>query len=68
MLDRDRLPAVPEERLTFLAECRQAGVKIVLCQWPPLLDGDMGTLLEHVRDIEETAGDEGQDGCQGWLT
>jgi DNA invertase Pin-like site-specific DNA recombinase len=48
ILDRDRLQCQPEERLTFLAECKQAGVEWVLCQGAPIIDDDTGTLLEHV--------------------
>jgi len=52
MLDRDRLHSDPPyQRLAFLAECRQAGVEIVLCQGAPMLDGDWGDLLEHVYTI-----------------
>lgn len=52
MLDRDRLHSDPPyQRLAFLAECRQAEVEVILCQGPPLLDGDWGDLLEHVYAI-----------------
>ncbi len=52
MLDRDRLHSDPPyQRLAFLAECRQSGVEIVLCQGAPILEGDWGDLLEHVYTI-----------------
>ena len=52
MLDRDRLHSNPiEDRLAFLSECRRAGIEVVLCQGPPMLEGDWGTLIEHVHTI-----------------
>jgi len=53
MLDRDRLQAEPAQRLAFLAECRGAGVEWVICQGPPMLDGDWGDLIEHVYTISK---------------
>ncbi|MFC2017786.1 recombinase family protein [Chloroflexota bacterium] len=53
MLDRDRLHSEPEQRLTFLAECKQASVELLLCQGPPMIEGDMGILLEHVYAISK---------------
>jgi len=53
MLDRDRLQAEPAQRLAFLAECREAGVEWVLCQGPPMLEGDMGDLMEHILAISK---------------
>jgi len=51
MLDRDRLQSIPEQRLAFLSECREAGIEIVLCQGPAMIEGDMGVLIEHVQAI-----------------
>ncbi len=51
VLDRDRLQAVPDQRLAFLTECREAGVEWVICQGPPMLEGEMGFLIEHVYAI-----------------
>ena len=51
MLDRDRLQSIPEQRLAFLAECREAGIEIILCQGPAMIEGDMGALIEHVQAI-----------------
>ncbi|GAI24554.1 unnamed protein product, partial [marine sediment metagenome] len=53
MLDRDRLHAEPSQRLAFLAESRGAGVQWVICQGPPMLDGDWGELIEHVYAISK---------------
>lgn len=46
ILDRDRLEAKGLQRLVFLSECRQAGVKLVICQGPPFLDEPEGQLIE----------------------
>jgi DNA invertase Pin-like site-specific DNA recombinase len=52
MLDRDRLHSNPPyERLAFLSECKQSGVEIVLCQGPPMIEGDWGQLMEHIHTI-----------------
>jgi len=51
MLDRDRLHAEPSQRLAFLAECQEASVEWVICQGPPMLEGDWGGLIEHVYTI-----------------
>jgi hypothetical protein len=51
MLDRDRLQSIPEQRLAFLAECRESNTEIVLCQGPAMIEGDMGVLIEHVQAI-----------------
>lgn len=53
MLDRDRLQAEPTQRLTFLTECREANVVWILCQGPPILEGDMGDLMEHILAISK---------------
>ena len=45
-LDRDRLQAQGLQRLIFLSECKDQGVKIVTMQGPPMLDGGEGQLLE----------------------
>ena len=46
VLDRDRLNAQGIQRLTFLAECRDNGVEVVVCQGPPMLEGPEGDLVE----------------------
>lgn len=51
VLDRDRLQAEPTQRLAFMSELQGAGVELVICQGLPMLDGDMGTLIEHVHAI-----------------
>jgi len=51
ILDRDRLQAEGVQRLTFLAECRDAGVDLVICQGPELIDGDEGQLIELALSI-----------------
>jgi DNA invertase Pin-like site-specific DNA recombinase len=48
ILDRDRLQAEGIQRLTFLAECKDAGVELVLCQGPAMIEGDEGQLIEMV--------------------
>ncbi len=51
VLDRDRLQAEPTQRLAFLSELQGAGVELVVCQGSPMLEGDWGTLIEHVHAI-----------------
>jgi len=46
ILDRDRLEAKGLQRLIFLSDCREAGVKVVICQGSPLLDGPEGEIVE----------------------
>jgi len=46
LLDRDRLEADGLQRLEFLADCRAAGVELVICQGTPILEGDEGQLVE----------------------
>lgn len=46
ILDRDRLNAQGLQRLTFLAECKDAGVELVICQGPPIMDEPEGQLVE----------------------
>jgi hypothetical protein len=46
LLDRDRLEARGLQRLIFLSECKEAGVELVICQGPPLLDEPEGQLVE----------------------
>jgi len=46
VLDRDRLAAQGLQRLTFLADCKAAGVEVVPCQGPPMLEGPEGQLVE----------------------
>lgn len=53
IFDRDRLQCEPTQRLAFLSECRESGVEWIICQGPPMLDGDWGTLIEHVHAISK---------------
>lgn len=46
VFDRDRLEAKGLQRLVFLSECKEAGVKLVICQGPPILDEPEGQLVE----------------------
>jgi hypothetical protein len=46
ILDRDRLEAVGLQRLVFLSECKEAGIELVICQGPPILDEPEGQLVE----------------------
>ncbi len=46
ILDRDRLNAIGLQRLTFLSECRENDVNLVICQGPPLLAEPEGQLVE----------------------
>ena len=48
IFDRDRLNAQGLQRFTFLAECREAGVELIICQGPPILDESGGVTLEMV--------------------
>ncbi len=45
-LDRDRLQAQGLQRLVFLSECRDKGVKVITVQGAPMLDGAEGQLVE----------------------
>lgn len=51
IFDRDRLQAEGVQRLIFLAECRDAGVELEICQGPALIDGDEGQLIELALSI-----------------
>jgi len=44
--DRDRLEAKGLQRLIFLSECKDAGVELVICQGPPIIDGPEGQIVE----------------------
>ena len=46
ILDRDRLQAQGLQRLTFLSECRESGVKVITAQGPPMLEEAEGQLVE----------------------
>jgi hypothetical protein len=46
ILDRDRLEAQGLQRLLFLSSCKEAGVELVVCQGPPILDEPEGQLVE----------------------
>ena len=45
-LDRDRLQAQGLQRLVFLSDCRDQGVRIITAQGAPMLDGGEGQLVE----------------------
>ncbi len=46
ILDRDRLTAEGIQRLIFLSDCKEAGIELIICQGPPILDEDEGQLIE----------------------
>ena len=46
VFERDRLEAIGLQRLVFLSECKEAGVKLLLCQGPTILDEPEGQLVE----------------------
>ncbi len=46
IFDRDRLEAKGLQRLLFLSECQDAGVELVICQGPPIIDGPEGQIVE----------------------
>ena len=46
VFERDRLEAIGLQRLVFLSECKEAGVKLLICQGPPILDEPEGQLVE----------------------
>jgi hypothetical protein len=46
LLDRDRLEAKGLQRLIFLSDCKEAGVELVICQGPALLNEPEGQLVE----------------------
>lgn len=46
VFDRDRLEAKGLQRLIFLSELKEAGVELVICQGPPLIEGPEGQIVE----------------------
>ncbi len=46
VFDRDRLEAQGLQRLIFLSECKEAGVELVICQGPPIIDAPEGQIVE----------------------
>lgn len=46
VLDRDRLEAKGLQRLIFLSELKEAGIELILCQGPPIVDGPEGMIVE----------------------
>ena len=46
VFDRDRLEAKGLQRLIFLSECKEAGVDLIICQGPPMIDGPEGQIVE----------------------
>lgn len=46
VLDRDRLAAKGLQRLIFLSELKEAGVELLICQGPPVVDGPEGQIVE----------------------
>lgn len=48
VFDRDRLEAKGLQRLVFLSECKEAGVDLIICQGPPMIDGPEGQIIEMV--------------------
>jgi site-specific DNA recombinase len=51
ILDRDRLEAQGLQRLIFMSECKEAGIKLEICQGPPVLDEPEGQIIELVLAI-----------------
>jgi len=45
-LDRDRLQAQGLQRLLFLSDCRERGIRLMTAQGVPMLDGEEGQLVE----------------------
>ncbi len=45
-LDRDRLQAQGLQRLLFLSDCRERGIRLFTVQGVPMLDGEEGQLVE----------------------
>ncbi len=48
VLDRDRLHADGLDRMVFMKACKEHDVELLLCQGPPLVDGNAGDLMEFV--------------------
>ena len=46
VLDRDRLTAKGLQRLTFLSELDESGVRLLMCQGPPIVEGPEGQIVE----------------------
>jgi hypothetical protein len=46
IFNRDRLEAKGLQRLVFLSELKEAGVELIICQGPPIIDGPEGQLVE----------------------
>lgn len=44
--DRDRLLARGLQRLIFLAELKEKGIELIICQGPPIMDGPEGQIVE----------------------
>ena len=44
--DRDRLAAQGLQRLLFLSELKDAGVDLIICEGPPIIDGPEGQIVE----------------------
>ena len=49
--ERDRLSALPMQRLLFLSELKENGVELLTCSGPPVIEGSEGVLIEHVLAI-----------------
>lgn len=46
ILDRDRLAAKGLQRLIFLSDLKDAGVDLLICQGPPIVEGPEGMIVE----------------------
>ncbi len=46
IFDRDRLQAEGILRLVFLSELKDAGIELIICQGPPIMDQEEGQLIE----------------------
>jgi hypothetical protein len=53
--NRDRLEAIPVQRINFLAQLKKAGVEVLIVDGPPLLQGNEGTLVEFVLTMGKDA-------------
>lgn len=46
VFDRDRLEAKGLQRLLFMSELKEAGIELVICQGPEVVDGPEGQIVE----------------------
>jgi hypothetical protein len=53
--NRDRLEAIPVQRIMFLAQLKKAGVEVLIVDGPPLLQGSEGQLVEFALTMGKEA-------------